>query len=111
MEIKVIKPYSDEAKEIHAGKVGGIQNLREVTINVDDDFEYHYLIRKPSRTILQAIAEYEKKGDTNKIESLLINCILEGDKEAFEHDGAIYLALLTEIGKLIVGVKTDIKKN
>lgn len=110
MKKNVIKPFADDKIEIHAAKVGGKQNLKIVSIEVDD-YEYIYLIKKPSRSIIQAIADYERKGNSSKVDDLLINCVLEGDKEAFEHDGSIYIALIGQIGNLITGVKIDIKKN
>jgi hemin uptake protein HemP len=40
----------------------------------------------------------------------MLGCVLEGDKEAYEHDGAIYSQLLTKVGELIKTAKGDLKK-
>ena len=111
MNKNVIKPYNDDKFQEYVGKVGGKRNLREIVITTNDDYEFHYLVKKPSRSVLQAIAEYEKTKQTSKIENLLIGCVLEGDKEAFEHDGAMYLELMKQIGLLIMDIKSEIKKN
>lgn len=106
----VSRPY-DEAKIVeHEARVGGKRNLREVVIQTEDGYEYHYLVKKPSKSIVQAIAEKEQKKEITGIQKLLLGCVLEGDQEAYEHDGAIYATLLEKIGSLVEGTKSDIKK-
>ena len=119
------KPYSEEKIEELAGKVGGRRNLREITIVTDGgDYQCVYLIKKPSRAVMEAIADAEAKGSANtdkglpvkkgqdigKIQKLMMGCVLEGDKEAYEHDGAIYTQLLMHVGELVKEAKGELKK-
>ena len=109
-KITIVRPYDNEAIEAHSAKCGGKRNLREVVISTDDNEQFHYLIKKPSRAIMQAVADYEKKNDINKIQSLMLGCVLEGDKEAYEFDGSIYVKLLESISKLVHQNKEELKK-
>lgn len=110
MEKKVVKKHSDADVIEAAAKVGGKQNLRVVTIATEDGIDYEYLVKKPSRNVLSAIAKYEEKKDTTSIEKMMIGCILFGDADAYEHDGAVYKELMTEIGKLVQTAKGSTKK-
>jgi hypothetical protein len=111
--LEIIKPFDEDQINAHAAKCGGRRNLREISVLTDDLEEFVYLVKKPSRAVLQAIAEESSKGDKKNITSiqkLMLGCVLEGDKDAFEHDGAIYTKLLTEISKLVRAKKSEIKK-
>lgn len=110
MEKQIIKKHTDADVIEAAAKVGGKQNLREITISTDDGIDYVYLVKKPSRSVLSAIAKYEEKKDTNAIEKMMIGCVLYGDADAYEHDGAVYNELMTEIGKLVHTAKGSTKK-
>jgi len=107
---EVVKPYSEAEVEAHSGKVGGKRNLREVVIRTEDGYEFHYLVKKPSRAVMQAIAENEQKKDLTAVQKLMLGCVLEGDKEAYEYDGAIYTELLENIGRLVDTAKSEVKK-
>lgn len=111
---EVIRPFTDADIENHAGKVGGRRNLREISIDTDGgDYQFHYLVKKPSRGVLEAIASEEaKKNGVNvsTIQKLMLGCVLEGDAEAYEYDGGLYSELLRQIGNLIKETKGDIKK-
>lgn len=107
---QVIRPYGEEQIEIHAARMGGRRNLREVTITTDDDYQFVYLIKKPGRSVIQAVAEYEVKKDSTAQQKVMLGCVLEGDRDAYEHDGAVYSQLLTRIGDLLTTAKADIKK-
>lgn len=111
-KLEVVRPYGDAEIEAHAGKVGGKRNLREIVVETDDGYAFHYLVKKPGRAIVQAIDfEGEKKSpDTNRVHKLIISTVLEGDKEAYEFDGSIYMQLIQKIGGLIEQSKADIKK-
>ncbi len=111
--VTVIKPFGDVEIEAHAAKCGGRRNLREIPITTDDNEQFVYLVKKPSRAVMQALAEEEQKGDKKNvttIQKLMLGCVLEGDKEAYEYDGAIYSQLLKAIGMLVKTAKSDIKK-
>lgn len=110
MEKEIIKPYGDAQILEHAAKVGGKRNLREIVIDTDDDVSFHYLVKKPGRSVIQAVAHAEKKGDIDTQQKFIIACVLEGDKEAYENDGAIYGQLLENIGRLLESAKGSVKK-
>lgn len=108
--MNIVKPYTEAEINAHAAKVGGKQNLREIVISTEDDLEFHFLVKKPSRAAMQAVANYEAKKDIEGIQKIMMGCVLEGDKDAIEHDGAIYAALLEKISDLIHETKSIIKK-
>jgi len=110
MNKQIIKLHTDSDIEQEAAKVGGKRNLREVIVTTDDGYQYEYLVKKPNRSVMQAISEYEQKKNISAIEKLMVGLVLIGDKEAYEHDGAIYTTLLTEIGKLVHTAKSEVKK-
>lgn len=111
---QVVRPYNEDQIDQHAGKCGGRRNLRQIPIVVDDgDYEFWYLVKKPSRAVLEAIAAEEAKKEkvnTSTIQKLMMGCVLEGDKEAYEYDGAIYSELIKNIGNLIKQAKGELKK-
>lgn len=110
-EINKVKPFSDVQVKEHALKVGGERNLREVSITADDgESVFVYLVKKPNRSVLKAITDAKEKKNINGVADLMLGCVLEGDKDAYEHDGAIYEELLTQIGKLVTSAKGDVKK-
>lgn len=110
MEKKVIRPFGQTEIDNHAAKVGGVRNLREIIIETDDEIDFHYLVKKPSRSVIQAVAAAEKNKDTNTQQKIILGCVLEGDLEAIEYDGAIYTQLLTKISELLESAKSTIKK-
>ena len=111
-----VKTYTDEQIQAHAGKCGGMRNLKEVPIYTDDNHTFWYLVKRPSKNVLQAIAEAKEKGDKKNdssaitdIQKLMMGCVLEGDKEAYEHDGSIYITLCKEIGKMSQESRSTLK--
>ncbi len=109
----VIKPFNEEKVNEHAAKCGGRRNLREVPISTDTDEIFIYLVKKPGRNLMQAIAVEENKKDKKDItavQNMLMGCVLEGDREALDNDGAIYSELLKAIGSLVRSAKGDVKK-
>lgn len=110
MEAKIVKPYNEEKVKEHEAKVGGKSNLREIVVTDDEGLEYHYLVKRPTRSVIQAITSANGKNDINGASKILMGCVLEGDMEAIENNGAMYLALVENITTLISGVKSEIKK-
>lgn len=113
---KVIKPYDDATIQVHAAKYGGERNLKEIPIYTNDNHVFWYLVKRPSKAILQAIAEAKERLDKKQdikaitdIQNLMIGCVLEGDKQAYEHDGAIYSALSKEIGLMATEARSTLK--
>lgn len=116
VKFEIVKPYDDTKIEDHAGKCGGKRNLREIPIYTEDNYVFWYLVKRPSKNVLQAIAEAKEKGDKKNdptaitdIQKLMMGCVLEGDKDAFEHDGSIYVTLCKEIGILARESRSTLK--
>lgn len=105
------RPYDEDKITTHAAKVAGIRNLREVSIITDGgEYQFDFLIKKPSRSVLEAITSKKESNDINGVAKLMLGCVLEGDKEAYENDGAIYEQLLTKIGELVSSAEGHLKK-
>lgn len=84
------------------------KRLKHVTVQVDEDERYDYLIIRPNKNILLAMAK--KKDDLEEANDILIrNCVAAGDMEALE-DSAVYTSVLTAIGQLIAGQAAFISK-
>lgn len=106
----IIKPYTAETVAEHEAKVGGKRNLREVSISDDEGTVFVFLVKRPTRSVIQAITNANAKNDINAASKILMACVLEGDMDTVENNGAIYLALVENITTLIGGVKSEIKK-
>lgn len=107
---KYIKPFTDETVAVHEAKVGGKRNLRIIEIADDDNNVFVYLVKRPTRSIIQAMTSAGAKSNTDGVAKILLGCILEGDLEAIENDGSMYLALIENITTLVGGTKGEIKK-
>lgn len=109
-EDKAKRNYTGDTILEHAAKFGGKRNLREIIITDDDGVQTAYLVRKPSRSVVQAITAAGQKQDVNKATKLLIGCVLEGDMELLENDGSVFVDLAQRIGELMEQTKSEIKK-
>lgn len=109
--VKVIKPWDDSVKEDHAGRVGGMRNLIEIEVETDDGYIFSYLVKRPNRSVSAASVDAGLKNDYGTVQKLMLGCVLEGDREAYENDGAIYNQLSEKIGMLLQSAKSRIKKN
>ena len=84
------------------------KRLRHVTVQIDEDERYDYLVARPTKDVILAMASH--RDDLNVANELLINtCVVAGDKEALE-DAAVYTAVLTAVGELIQGQAAFISK-
>lgn len=88
----------------------GANSLTEATITTQDG-EYKFILRKPGRAVLEAVASIGDKEPSSAANKILIaNCVLGGDTYVFEHDGAVYLAVLEQVSKLMSNAKAAVKK-
>lgn len=116
MESKNIKTYSEERKaELQAQY--GERNVVETEIVTEDGYTFSYLVKRPSKAVIQAIAELEGKPpaqktakDTTSMQNLMEGCVLEGDKKAYEDDAAIFTTLMKFIGQLLHQATGNLKK-
>ena len=111
MKIKAGKPYEeltteekalivDFTEEEHTElKLKYGKRLKHVTVQVDEDERYDYLL-----------AMAKKKDDLEEANDILIrNCVAAGNMEALE-DSTVYTSVLTAIGQLIAGQAAFISK-
>lgn len=84
------------------------KRLRHVKVVVDEDERYDYLLARPSKDVILAMANH--RDDLDKANELLINsCVVAGDRQALE-DSAVYTTLLTAISEMIKGQAAFIAK-
>ena len=93
----------DEIKKLKAKHGEGLQG---VVITVDGQ-SHEFVIKKPSRNVIEAIAETTEISKQNDI--LLQNCVVHGDAAAYE-DGDVYLELIRHIGGLQGQAVSELKK-
>ncbi len=117
MENEVIKTYSDAEKQEFEAKYGK-RNVVEFSIETDDNYTFMYLVKRPSKAVIQAIAEIENKPDNQKLpkdvtnmQNLMEGCVLAGDKQAYEADAFIFTDLMKKIGGLLHRAKGELKKS
>lgn len=105
----IIRPYGETEINKHAAKFGGKRNLREIIVESEGE-QYAFLVKKPSRAVVQAIGEAGAKKDYNAVQKLNFGCVLEGDKDALEYDGAIYVSVVSKIAEMVEKAKVEVKK-
>ncbi|MNS03121.1 hypothetical protein D3C72_344490 [compost metagenome] len=87
-----------------------LTSLEQIDI-INDGVTYSFIIKKPSRTAVDLMAQ---KGidrevvETNKI--LIANTVLGGDLDAMEADGGIYQALLQKLTLKVKDYQATVKK-
>lgn len=102
-----LQPVSPEAILAAKAKYGE-NRLKLIGIEVDGK-DIDYLLRKPGRSVIEAVARH--KGDitaANKV--LLTNCVLAGDADALDQDGDVYAQVLKHISGMMRGAKSTVKK-
>lgn len=116
MEEKIIKPYTEERKKELQAQYGE-RNIVETEIVTEDGYTFGYLVKRPSKTVIQAITELEGKPtaqktakDITSITNLMEGCVLEGDKKAYEDDAAIFTQLMKSVGQLLHQATANLKK-
>lgn len=84
------------------------KKLRHVTVRLDEDERYDFLVARPNKDVILAMASL--RDDLNAANDLLINsCVVAGDKLALD-DAAVYTSVLSAIGELIQGQTAFIRK-
>lgn len=105
----IFKTYTDVQVNEHEAKVGGKRNLKEIIVKDDEGSEYYYLVKRPTRAIVQASAEAMHKNDLKAQHKLTMGCVLEGDMEIIEQDGVMFSELLARIQLIGKSVTSEIK--
>ena len=106
---QINRPYSDVEIEEHAAKCGGKRNLKEVIITDDAGLKHAYLVKRPTKSVVQASAVASKSGDIIKGHKLAMGCVLAGDMEVIELDGVMFSELLARVQQIGKAVTSEIK--
>jgi hypothetical protein len=115
------KTYSDEKVNEWKAKYPHVVKELEIYpsgVEFDKDGQasedpVYYLIRKPSKALLNLLSSKEYKGEQNTEkanDAMIKNCVLEGDMERMENDGSICTSLLEKIANLVNATKVTLKK-
>ena len=114
---KAYEELSGEERELISGftpaehaelKLKYGKRLRHVSVVVDEDERYDYLIARPNKNVILAMSSH--RDDLDKANDLLINsCVVAGDKEALE-DSSVYTTVLMAISEMIKGQAAFIAK-
>lgn len=73
--------------------------LYVIDIQIDEDEKYQYIVCRPTRNLLSAIAKY--KDDLDKANDLILkNMVVAGDMDALE-DGIVFARLMKDTAKII----------
>lgn len=75
------------------------RHLYVIDINIDEHESYQFIVRRPSRDLLSAIAS--NANDITKANELILkNMVLAGDIDALD-DGVVYAALMEHIAEIM----------
>jgi hypothetical protein len=103
-----ITPVTPEV-ELELKAKHGEKRLRRQTVTTAEGEAVVFIIKKPTRTVIQAVGAM--KNDTDAANRLLIaNCVLAGDADSFENDGEVYGAVMRAIGLLMKASETKLEK-
>ena len=70
-----------------------------------------FILKVPSRSTMDAVAQKGKEGKITECNKLLIaNSVLAGDMELLDQNGNVYTAVLNEIRKLVQQSEVTTKK-
>lgn len=89
----------------------GTDSLSEVSINLGEGKAAKFIIRKPNRSVMDAVAQHGITKNVTAANKVMINsCVLGGDMESLERDGGVYTALLKEIESTLERYDSEVKK-
>lgn len=100
---------------IHEWKSKGRENLREISVPLDDDIldednSAKFIICSPSRPVLNSATKYSAEKDFDRANKVLLNnCLLGGDFDSLK-TLRIELAVLEKIGQTLDTKSTKVKK-
>lgn len=70
-----------------------------------------FIIRKPSKSLLNLLNSDELKGNANKSNDAIIsNCVLLGDRQLIEDDASVFSGLIEVLAGLIQSSRVELKK-
>lgn len=70
-----------------------------------------FILKKPSRHVMNLVGELGAKKEITKANNALIsNCVLGGDMDVLESDGAVYSEVIASIERMMGAKKRSLKK-
>lgn len=94
VDLKKLKIPEAEFQELKA-KYG---RLYVVDIQVDEDEVYQFIVRRPTRMLIEAVADTKDIAKTNDM--IIKGMVVGGDRKALE-DGLVYSALMSKLGEVM----------
>lgn len=81
-------------------------------INVrTEDAVANFIAKKPDRNTLYAVAKYAADKDFKRAnDSMVKNCIIDGDMELLESNTDIFMAVVAKLGELVGEAEATVKK-
>ena len=87
----------------------GASRIHDIEVQTQGN-TYGFVIRKPTRKVMEAVAQEGENNLAAANKIFISNCILAGDMQALEDAGEVYLAVLEHIGSLIQQKRVKVKK-
>lgn len=107
-----IKHFRDITPEIlQDWKARHGDRLQHITVETADGLTAQFVVRPPSRSVVDLVGQHGQSKrivEANKV--LTANCILGGDMELLEADGAVYAAIIEHIGAMMKKRAVSVKK-
>ena len=94
-------------------KLKYLNGLKIVEIYPDEEAvkPYQFLIKKPSKALVYMLSSKEFEGNIEKSSNAMVtNCVLAGDLSVLEDDASLFTELVTSIGNLMKGARSELKK-
>ena len=98
--------------DLEALKAKHGNKLSELRITTSEEKEIVFVLKKPTRAVIEAIADTKNdpKGKISKSSNIMLqNCVVAGPMEELE-DGEVYATVLEAVGKLFTKASSEIKK-
>ncbi len=76
----------------------------------DNEAEAHYLVKKPTMTIMAMGAKLSENNAIEGGKKMLLNCIVKGDFSLIKDNVQLYTGIMEQFGKLMKATTAEIKK-
>jgi hypothetical protein len=108
----IIKNYQEISPEVlQDWKARHGDRLQELSIETDGGIVARFVVKPPSRTVVDLVGQHgqsKRLVEANKV--LTANCILGGDLDLLENDGAVYAAVIEHLGSMLRKKAVTVKK-
>jgi hypothetical protein len=103
------RTYSETEVKDHCIKAGGNRNVKEIVITDDEGKKYAYLVKRPTRAVVEASMVATKNGEIVKMNKLAIGCVLAGNMDVIDQDGQMFAELAARISQIGNKITSEIK--